>query len=176
MKTGDATFGVDKTLDQEVDLAVAPKPDHLPGQLDFQPVTQTPLVFIAPVIDCPIRHQLAAGAIDWSSLPLVLPEMGLSRKRVDAWFKKGGLVPNIQAEVAGHEAIVSMVGLGVGVGVIPQLVLDHNPMAKNIEILRQAPTLPDYLVGLVVLEKKLKDPVIKAFWEVTQGLAQVEAN
>jgi LysR family positive regulator for ilvC len=173
LKTGDATFGVDKTLDQEVDLAVAPKPDYFPGQLVFQPVTKTPLVFIAPVIDCPVKALVSKSPINWATVPLVLPEVGLSRKRVDAWFKKAGLTPKIQAEVAGHEAIVSMVGLGIGIGVIPELVLDQNPMAKNITALHDAPKLPDYNVGVVVLEKKLKDPVIRAFWDVTQAVSQV---
>ena len=173
LKTGDATFGIDKTLDQEVDLAVAPKPDYFPSQLVFQPVVKTPLVFIAPVIECPVKTMVSKSPVDWSSLPLVLPEVGLSRKRVDAWFKKAGLKPRIQAEVAGHEAIVSMVGLGIGIGVIPELVLDQNPMAKNIVPMQGAPVLPDYYVGVVVLEKKLKDPVIRAFWDVTQAVSQL---
>lgn len=176
LKTGDAAFGIDKVRDQEVDLAVAPRPDYLPSQLVFQSVVETPLYFISPKIDCPVRHMVQETPIDWSKIPLVLPEVGLSRKRVDAWFKRAGLKPKIQAEVAGHEAIVSMVGLGIGIGVVPSLVIDGSPMAKNISRLTNAPSLPPYDVGVVVLERKLNDPVIRAFWEVTQSVSPLDIS
>ncbi len=174
LKTGDAAYAIDKALDQEVDLAVAPHPDYLPSQLVFQSVVETPLIFIAPEIDCPVRTMVQQPNIDWSTIPLVLPEVGLSRKRVDAWFKKAGLKPRVQAEVAGHEAIVSMVGLGIGIGVVPGLVVDGSPMAKNISRLSNAPELPPYDVGVVVLERKLSDPVVRAFWEVTQSVSPLD--
>ena len=61
--------------------------------------------------------------------------------------------------MAGDEAIVSMVSLGLGVGVVPKLVLDNSPMADRIRVLAVKPQLAPYDVGLFSLKKNLKKPV-----------------
>ena len=43
--------------------------------------------------------------------------------------------PTIYAQVAGNEAIVSMVSLGFGVGVVPKIVLDNSPLADRVRAL-----------------------------------------
>lgn len=55
---------------------------------------------------------------------MILSKAGLSREYANTWFKALGITLRIYAQVAGHEAIVSMVGLGLGVGVVPKIVLD----------------------------------------------------
>ena len=95
---------------------------------------------------------------------MILSEEGLARKRVDRWFRNKKIKPLIYAQVAGHEAIVSMVSLGFGVGVVPKIVLDNSPLAANVRILPVTPMLEDYHVGLCALEKKLKNPLIHALW------------
>jgi len=166
LTTGDASFAIDKVLDGEVDVAIAPKPDMLSGQLAFQSVVETPLVFVGPALKCPVGDMVSDSAYDWSRISLILPEFGLSRKRVDAWFKKQGMRPNIQAEVVGHEAIVSMVALGMGVGVVPGLVIDSSPIKDSLLKLSNAPVLPAYNVGIVALDKRLSDPVVETFWRI----------
>ena len=47
---------------------------------------------------------------------MIVSEHGLARKRIDAWIKKKRIQPNIYAQVAGNEVILSMVGLGCGIG------------------------------------------------------------
>ncbi|RJX28067.1 MAG: HTH-type transcriptional activator IlvY, partial [Desulfurivibrio sp.] len=59
-------------------------------------------------------------------------ERGLGRRRLDKWFQERGITPNIYAQVAGNEAIITMVGLGCGIGVVPQLVLDKSPMLDQV--------------------------------------------
>lgn len=172
--TGDASFAVDKILDQEADIAIAPLPDHMPGQLCFQKIKETPLQFIMPSFDCAVRSKVCDPGASWSDIPLVLPEFGLSRKRVDAWFKKHDLKPNIEAEVVGHEAIVSMVGLGMGVGVVPELVIESSPMKSQVEIVVGSPELNPYQVGMVVIEKRLQERVQDQFWSVVLEL--VDSN
>ena len=54
---------------------------------------------------------------------MILSETGLARERFDAWCHTRGIKPRLYAQVAGNEAIVSMVGLGFGIGVVPQIVL-----------------------------------------------------
>ena len=75
-----------------------------------------------------------------------------------------GVQANIYAQVAGNEAIVSMVSLGFGVGVVPQIVLDNSPLSATVQVLKVRPGLEPYDVGLFTLEKKLSSPLINAFW------------
>ena len=89
---------------------------------------------------------------------------GLARQRVDRWFRDLGIKPLIYAQVAGNEAIVSMVSLGFGIGVVPEIVLDASPLAGQVAVLRVTPALAPYEVGLFTLEKKLRSPLIQAFW------------
>ena len=95
---------------------------------------------------------------------MILSEAGVSRRRVDQCFKDLQVTPLIYAQVAGNEAIVSMVSLGFGVGVVPKIVLDNSPLSGRVRILENAPSLKDYEVGLFALKKKLQSPIINAFW------------
>jgi LysR family positive regulator for ilvC len=95
---------------------------------------------------------------------MILPETGLARQRADRWFRELGVKPRIYAQVAGNEAIVSMVSLGFGVGVVPEIVLDASPLSEQVTMLRVTPALAPYEVGLFTLEKKLRSPLVRAFW------------
>ena len=99
---------------------------------------------------------------------MILSERGLARERADRWFRDVGVSPNIYAQVAGNEAIVSMVSLGFGVGVVPQIVLDNSPLADRVETIDIRPGLAPYEVGLVTPEKKLASPLISAFWQALE--------
>jgi len=57
-----------------------------------------------------------------------------------------------------------MVSLGFGIGVVPQIVLDNSPLTARIRIFDIQPPLTAYDIGLFALEKRLKDPLIAAFW------------
>ena len=95
---------------------------------------------------------------------MIVSEGGILRSRVDSWFKTLQVTPRIYAQVAGNEAIVSMVSLGLGVGVVPKIVLDNSPMAERIRILPVKPELAAYDVGLFALKKSLQNPLVAAFW------------
>ena len=95
---------------------------------------------------------------------MILSESGLSRDHADTWFRAMGISPRIYAQVAGNEAIVSMVGLGFGVGIVPRIVLDNSPLLDRITILPVKPELPHYDVGLCVLKRRLKSALIEALW------------
>ena len=130
----------------------------------FKLIDVSPLVFIVAN-----DHALAAGGAarkqDLTDLPMILSERGLARERVDRWFRAIDARPNIYAQVAGNEAIVSMVSLGFGVGVVPKIVLDNSPLSKQVRTLDVEPALAPYEVGLVTTEKKRTSPLIGAFWD-----------
>lgn len=166
LETGDAANAIEKVQDGSADITVAARPDHLPRKLRFKMVTSTPLVFIGPVVQCEVTARITNGGIDWASIPMILAEQALSRRRAEAWFREKGLRPNIYAEVAGHEAILSMVRLGCGVGVVPRLVIENSLFRKEVRIIETEPVMEPYTVGLCVHERRLASPVVRAIWEI----------
>lgn len=162
LHTGDPEHAITRVLAGEEDIAIGARPEILPNGLAFKPIAVSPLVFIASK-----DHPQPVGR-DWATTPMILSESGLARSRVDAWFQARGIQASIYAQVAGNEAIVSMVSLGFGIGVVPRIVLDNSPLADNIRILKVQPKLKAYEVGLFALNKKLKSPVVNAFWSQLQ--------
>ncbi len=162
LHTGDPEDAIARVLSGDEDFAITAKPDAMPSGLAFKKIALSPLLFIAP--ERGLDGQQQESLIPDSSTPMILSEGGLSRKRVDRWFKEQNIKPRIYAQVAGNEAIVSMVSLGFGVGVVPKIVLDNSPLAATVKELEIEPKLKPYEVGIVTLEKKLKSPLSSAFW------------
>ncbi len=159
LHTGDPEDAINRVLSGSEDIAIGARPGRMPAGLAFRQITVSPLVFIAAR-----NPGTRTPAGDWISCPMILPERGLARRRVDDWFRSQGLQARIYAQVAGNEAIVSMVSLGFGVGVVPQIVLDNSPLKETVRVIESKPALAAYEVGLFAQEKKLGNPLIKAFW------------
>ncbi|WP_458735904.1 HTH-type transcriptional activator IlvY [Zobellella taiwanensis] len=166
LETGDPALAIDKVLNDESDLAIGARPDALPAKLDFIKLQTVPLVFIAPRIPCQANELLQQPSAEWSSIPVILPEQGVARKRTNQWFRNKGISPHIYAEVAGNEAIVGMVALGCGIALVPTAVIDHSPMADKIRRLEVTPDLKPFEVGVCLLKKRLEDPLIQAFRQI----------
>lgn len=166
LHTGDPAKAVERVQQGLEDLAIGARPNHLPAGVDFQSITRSELCFIGPqspqlLSDEQIRQPTADS---WKDVPMILSEEGLARTRTDRWLKSHNIKPRIYAQVSGNEAIVSMVSLGFGIGVVPQIVLDNSPLTARIRIYDIQPPLAAYDIGLFALEKRLKDPLIAAFW------------
>lgn len=172
LHTGDPARAVDHVLSGAEDIAIGARPDHLPAGIAFHPMARSALLFIAPANPPQLAERLQsnADAGAWRDVPMILSEQGLARERTDRWFRERGVRPHIYAQVSGNEAIVSMVSLGFGVGVVPQIVLDASPLASRIHVLDTRPPLAPYEVGVFTLGKRLDEPLINAFW---QQLAQL---
>ena len=53
---------------------------------------------------------------------------GLARASADRWFRAQRIAPRVYGEVPGSEAILALVSLGCGVGIVPRLVMDKSPL------------------------------------------------
>lgn len=158
LHTGDPEDAIARVLAGDEDIAIGARPDRLQAGLAFKRIEFSPLVFITSA------NHPSPDTGNWGENPMILSERGLARRRVDEWFRSLGVQPRIYAQVAGNEAIVSMVSLGFGVGVVPRIVLDNSPLSQTVRVLDVQPRLEDYEVGLFTLEKKLASPLINAFW------------
>ncbi|MDU9048364.1 MAG: HTH-type transcriptional activator IlvY [Candidatus Electrothrix sp. Rat3] len=168
LQTGDAADALTRLQNRETDIAIAALPDNLLDRIDFLEIMETPLVFIEPTDypDTVCRNTHNAQTIDWGRTPFIMPDTGLSRRRVDQWFTENKITPDIYAEVAGNEAIIAMVGLGCGVGVVPLLVLEKSPAREQVKHLEPAPRLAPFSIAMCTMKKKNRSPQVQAFWEI----------
>ena len=178
MHTGDQADGVNRVLGGQDDIAVSGRPVQLPRRMEFLPLLESPLQFCMPAADCAVRDQVVAreggGDMDWGSIPLIVPERGITKEMLDNWLGERGIRPRIYAQVAGHEAIVAMVSLGLGVGIAPQLVIEAAGMARSVDEIPLEDGLPPLSIGLCSLAQRLGSPLVRSFWEVagqTYGVA-----
>ena len=165
LETGYAMDALAMLRGGSVDVAVAALPDDIPPTLAARVVVKIPLVFVAPAETSAVSDLLRRETIPWDEVPMVLPSSGLARDYIDRWFRKKRLTPRIYGEVAGGEAILSLVSLGCGVGVVPRLVADQSPLRSSLSVLEPEPKLQVFRVGVCTEKKKLKSPVVKAFWK-----------
>ncbi|WP_019277650.1 HTH-type transcriptional activator IlvY [Vibrio coralliilyticus] len=167
LSTGDPAQAINKVLNDEVDVAISAQPEALPAKLKFETISEIPLSVIAPVGVSHFSEELQKDKPNWSSIPFIVPESGTARDRANTWFKAMKIKPNIYAQVSGHEAIVSMVALGCGVGIAPDVVINNSPVKEKIQRLKVASIKP-FKLGVCCKRSQLDNPLVKALWEVAQ--------
>jgi LysR family positive regulator for ilvC len=185
LETGDPAKALTRLVNRDVDVVIAALPEKMNKQLSFLKMAVSPLVFIAPrrFPDIIIykdketdkendkendkeKNKEKNKEIDWEKTPMIIADVGLSRERMDLWFAKNQLVPNIYSRVAGHEAIIALVNLGCGIGLVPRLVLEKSPLQEEIIILDAMPRLSPYVIGLCTIQNNLSNPKVLALWSL----------
>lgn len=159
LATGDPALSVIKVMQQDADAAIAIHTPDFPKELHFLPLGEVPLVLIAPKDTLLTRLE----QVDWRTHAMVLPESGPSKRIVHHWLTEQGIRPRVYAKVAGNEAIVSMVALGCGLAIVPQIVLDHSSVGQKVNRISLTNIEP-YQLGLCCLLKRVDEPVIKALF------------
>ncbi|TDW17058.1 HTH-type transcriptional activator IlvY [Kribbella kalugense] len=154
LRTGDAAAALARLDEGEVDAAVAGIPKRLPQSLVSRTVAVTDLVLVkAPDSD--------------PDGPYVVPARGLVREAAFRWFRKTGLKPVIAAEPDGHEALLALVALGCGTGIVPRLVLDSS--AVRDRLIEIPADLDPLTIGLCARRADLRRPLIAALWSLTES-------
>lgn len=170
LRTGDQADGIERVLNNSEDCAIAAQPEVLPHSLQFLALQRSPLYLIGPTMVCTLSQSLdealaANTRLDWTQIPVILAEHGLAREYFLQRLKQLELHPPIYAQVAGHEAVVAMVGLGFGVAVVPELVIKYSPRQETIRILPWLNDLEPFRIGLCARQERLADPLLQAFWQ-----------
>ncbi|GAB6193725.1 HTH-type transcriptional activator IlvY [Desulfocastanea catecholica] len=170
VQTGDAAKALHRLQSQEVDISIAALPDCQPEGLDFIELLETPLLFIFPRF-FPETIMYRQGVIHWPRTPIILPADGLSRTRAEKWFADKGIRPYIYSQVSGNEAIIAMVGMGCGVGIVPRLVLEKSSLINEVEILDINPQLQPFTVAACTSLKNKRNPLVQSFWNIVETAA-----
>jgi LysR family transcriptional regulator, positive regulator for ilvC len=164
--TSDAARCVERLEADEVDVAVVPEPDTPPGDARFVRLAHTELAFVAPTTEKDLAARVRQGKRGWQGLPVVLPRRGLERERADAWFAALGIEPEVYAEVEANEAILAMVALGCGVGIVPELVRKDSPLRLRVEPVEVPRPPRGYFVSLCAKTATLRRRAANALWEL----------
>ncbi|VEH65187.1 DNA-binding transcriptional regulator IlvY [Rodentibacter pneumotropicus] len=70
--------------------------------------------------------------------------------------------------MAGHEGIVPMVGLGFGLAMLPDAVIDNSPMRDQISHLNLDVPVAPFELGIYTQKRNLVQPLIRAFWAMLE--------
>lgn len=173
LTTADAARCLQALENDEVDLAVVPEPDRPAAELRFVRLAHTELAFVAPASDAEMARRAKLGGVHWEGLPVILPRRGVDRQRVDAWLQQQGARPEIYAEVDGNEAILALVALGCGVGVVPELVRRDSPLRGRIERVEVKRPPRGYHVSLCAKARTLARRTAAALWELAPATASL---
>jgi len=168
LETGYAADALERLADGQVDVSVAAIPPHLPRGLVSRVLLYTPLVFAAPRVACEVERLCLQRPLPWGGLPVVLPASGQARDAADRWFRRRRIAPVVYGEVPGSEAILALVSLGCGVGIVPRLVLDESPLRGKLNVLDPddgGVALGEFRVGVCTQRKKLASPLVRALWD-----------
>lgn len=169
LETGYAADALEMLSTGSVDVAVAALPPRLPASIEAHIVAVTPLVFVAPASPGAVSRAVERRPVPWAEVPMILPPFGLARAAADAWFARRSVQPRLYSQTQGHEAILALVALGCGVGIVPGLVLEKSPLRSDVRVLDVRPRPGEFRVGMCTARRKLRSPLIAALWEAVAG-------
>jgi LysR family positive regulator for ilvC len=168
LDTGYAADALERLAEGRADVSIAALPPTLPRALVARPLLTTPLVFASPRAACEVERLCQRRPLPWTELPVVLPASGQARADADRWFGRRRIEPRVYGELSGSEAILALVSLGCGVGVVPRIVLDESPLASKLRVLEiddGGDPLGEFRVGVCTQRKKLTSPLVRALWD-----------
>lgn len=148
VETGDPAGAVTAVKENRALLAVGAIPENGLTSMDTVSVVKTPLVYAASK-NGPYTKLEGSPQDILSTVPLVLPKTGLARSRFDKWIKSRNVKPIIAAETEGNEAILAIAQLGLGIGLVPQLVLENGLFKDEFIVHTAGNILGYYDVGFI---------------------------
>ncbi len=161
--TGDAAQALQMLDDDVVDVSIAALKDGQSSKYFFLPIQDIPLRIIGPNDNSDLAINSQKAKVNWGELPFVMPESGPIRYKFEKWLKAMNIKPNIYANVSGHEALVSMVALGTGISIAPQLVIDASPVNNKVAILQPSVEPEPFELGVCCHNNKKTETIIAEF-------------
>lgn len=132
--------------------------------LDFLPLIRDPLVAVLPATH-PLSNHEVISIEQFEDVPFLLLKSGCEGLVLSA-FEERSLRLNTQFEVLENTTIISMVEAGLGVTILPSMILSGNQ--GNVLVKRlKSPIIRE--VGLAVRSHQKVTPVVAAFMKETQN-------
>lgn len=165
LQTGYAADALAKLDDGSAQLTVAPMPARVPRHLLVTTLARAALVPVA----APEATGVGRTRIDWRVATLVLPASGLARSLTDRWLSRARIRPASIIDVVGHEAVLTLVAAGYGVGIVPDIVAVQSPLRERFSIRKAPPDLPGFDVALSTTPDHLAARAVRGFWSAARS-------
>jgi DNA-binding transcriptional LysR family regulator len=152
-------------LNGEVDAAIAaePIPD---APFEKVPVYNEELVLISAA-----GHRPLNSARDVEAPAVLVFEQGCPwRMRLDAWFARTGDLPERMIEITSYHAMLGCVVVGMGISLVPRMVLDTFPERDKLRVHSLPPDLR-YAQTFAIWRKGARSPKLDALVEIVSGHA-----
>jgi DNA-binding transcriptional LysR family regulator len=170
LRTGNGQQITNAVLRGEADvgMSIEPIPD---APFDKAPIYLEELVIVAAAGHPPIR-----SARDARSRTVLVFESGCPyRKRLEDWFASSGDMPERMIEITSYHAMLGCAVVGMGISLLPRMVLDTFPERQRLSI---HPLPPELSKAQTVLlwRKGARSPKLAALVEIlTSHAASVAA-
>ena len=111
---------------RDVDLCIASQPIHGEG-LESTLLFEEPVAVVVP-IDHPLADRASVSVADLADQPFITAREGhWLRRLLDRLFAAQGLFPKIVCVSDEHSAIASLIGAGLGIGLVPAFARHSAP-------------------------------------------------
>lgn len=169
LTTGSIKNCTSQLEEDTADATIAILSKDISNNFCVKEVLATRMVMIAPAVK---KIKSLTQAV--KDMPFIRPAHYIGNSNIDKWFIKQGLKPEIYGDVDGNEAILSLVSAGIGISILPEVILKHSHLSKSVNIVKTT-GLPEISVGIVMRKKALISPVKKIFWQLSEKLAIIKA-
>lgn len=160
LATGNPGESTKRLSEQVTDMAIAIHTPNFPEELHFEHLDSVSLIMVLPKS----HSAQKISDIDWTKEQMILPDIGPSKRIVHHWLSEQGIRPRVYASVGGNEAILSMVALGCGIAIVPEIVVSHSSIADKVNMI-SINNIESYRLGLCCLKKRRNEPIINAFFQ-----------
>ncbi|MCJ0764365.1 LysR family transcriptional regulator [Variovorax terrae] len=161
MQDVDSRRALELVRDGEVDISLMSRNMRL-LDMAFEPLFQDDFLAVVPAAGHPLSARSRVRARDLAAFPLLLNPRGVDlREALERIFEADGIQVQPTQELTGTHALVSLVGLGLGVSVQPRISLYGLDLSRC--------RLLDFLprssreIGVVTLRHRSASPAIAAF-------------
>lgn len=168
LTTGDPAIALDKLFSNEADIVISALPTPVPARLAYEVIGEISLSIIEPIEANSFCYEIKQAKPDWQKIPFIIPATGIAREKCDRWFKDMKIKqPSIYAQASGHEGVVSMVALGLGIGIAPDVVIDNSPVKDKVRRIPLKAVQP-FQLAICCQKSQRSMPLIKALWEISK--------
>jgi len=163
VKTSPTGVLIEKVLNGEIDIALVSDPEK-DQRLTVKNVFKEELVLVSDP-----THNTINSPTDLGDKPTLLgfsPKC-MYRRRLTEWLKQGSVIANV-IEVNSYHAMLSCVTAGMGVGIVPQAVVEIYPYVDGLKI-HQLPAKWRRSSTSLIWRKDSVKPSMSAFAETVMS-------
>ena len=128
IETGPTGLLIEKVLAGDIDLALVADPNN-DARLEIINLFEEELVLVSD-----LKHKKIISTGDLNTEPTLLSfnHFCAYRGRIQDWAKEGDIVAKI-IEISSYHTLLSCVAAGMGIGIVPRVLLDNYPFASSIQ-------------------------------------------